>query len=365
METFWVKLAEQYHKYINVVLAYPKIKKIPQNIACAPLQVVEQDFSGKKLGEILAQCRFIRRYKVKAIYFTDKETWHWRYVIYRCFGVRLIIVHDHAPGIRGPIHWPKYWLKKFIHLLPWLAVNGAIGCSYFVYQRLIRVNGVPVGRCYCAPNGLPPTEHLTEPIDIHTLFQIPPEKKILVMAARAHRYKGVQFVLKCLAYLSPSLREKLHFIFIGDGPDLESFIAEAENLGIANFCTFAGRRNDVQSLLEGCYIAIHPSKGEVGYSLSILEYMRAGLPVIVPDNPSVCGATVHEVTGLIYSEGNVQAASEMIKRLIEDKCLRDSLGEQSKILAQHYSLETTHQALLDAFKKIDRKKVLFKSKKIS
>jgi glycosyltransferase involved in cell wall biosynthesis len=365
MESFWVKLADHYHKYINVVLAYPKVKKLPRSIVCAPIQIVEQDFIGKKLKDIILQCRFIQRYKVKAIYFSDQETWHWRYALYRLYGVRLIIIHDHTPGIRTPISWAKYLLKRFIHLLPLLSADGAIGATEFVRKRLIKVNGVPPTRCYTAPNGLPLSEHLTETIDVYKLFQIPPKRKILVMVARAHRYKGIQFVLKCLAYLSPSYREKLHFLFIGDGPDLKIFVENAKNMGIEDHCTFAGRCNNVQSLLGGCYIAIHPSQGEVGYSLSILEYMRAGLPVIVPDNPSVCEATVHEVTGLIYPEGNVQSASEMIKRLIEDECLRNFLGKQAKILVQNYSLETTHQALLDAFKKIDRKKVLCQTKKIS
>ena len=50
MESFWVRLAERYHHYNNVVLAYPIISKLPASIMSAPIIVTELDFSG---------CRFL------------------------------------------------------------------------------------------------------------------------------------------------------------------------------------------------------------------------------------------------------------------------------------------------------------------
>lgn len=354
MESFWARLAEHYQHQYRIVLAYPRINTLPPTIARAPLQPVEQDFSGSSPGWLLAHCRFLRRNRVRILYFSDWATWKWRYALYRLCGVRWIIIHDHTPGLRTPARGFKDAVKRLIHRLPWLTVDGAIGATVFVRQRFIEVNGLPPERCFAAPNGLPPLTPPPVAADLHARFQIPVERKILVMTGRAHRYKGVDFILTCLSRLWGEGRRDLHFLFVGDGPDLACFIALAGQLGIADACTFAGRCDDVPALLESADIAIHPSSGEVGYSLSILEYMRAGLPVVVPDNPSVCGATAHEISGLVYAEGDCQSATAALRRLLDDDALRTRLGEQARIAVQQYRLDATHTALLEAFETILR-----------
>jgi glycosyltransferase involved in cell wall biosynthesis len=356
MEGFWAKLAEHYHRNYTVLLAYPKIKQLPPGIMNAPIRVVEQEFGGKRLGQVLRQCRFLRGHNVKVIYFSDQATMDWRYGFYRLFGVRLVVVHDHTPGLRTMPGKTKGALKRLAHRLPWFSADGAIGATEFVRQRLISINGLPPDRVYAAPNGLPAIVAASAKPDLHRLFQIPVERKIVVMTGRAHRYKGVDFALQCIARLHSVGRSNCHFLFMGDGPDLARFIASARRLGISDRCSFVGRRSDVPQLLQGADIAIHPSHGEVGYSLSILEYMRAGLPAVVPDNPSVCGATEHEVTGLVYPECDVQGASEALMRLLDDPSLCTRLGAQARIAVRHLTLEKTHSALLEAFHRIEQKR---------
>ena len=74
----------------------------------------------------------------------------------------------------------------------------------------------------------------------------------------------------------------------------------------------------MRSLLSSCDIGIQGSKGEVGYSLSILEFMSAGLATLVPDRPSTTLATAHMVTGLVYRPEDVPSAASHIERLIDD-----------------------------------------------
>jgi hypothetical protein len=102
MESFWAKLAEHYSGFNQVILTYPKIERLPEIIHKAPMKCVEFDFSEMSFSRIYEQCRFLRRNRVRAIYFTDKPTFHWLYGIYRFCGVKLIIVHDHTPGLAQP-----------------------------------------------------------------------------------------------------------------------------------------------------------------------------------------------------------------------------------------------------------------------
>ena len=358
MESFWAKLAEHWHDSTRVLLAYPEITRLPSVIARAPLQTIQQDFTKVGCYDILKQCLFIKRHKICAIYFSDRATCSWIYFFYKLFGVKLIVVHEHSPGNRIPVIGLKAFVKQVIHRLPWLSVDGAIGATDYVRQRLIEVNQISTQRCYSAPNGLPPVRFQLKPVDLHKCYDIPVDRKIMIMTGRAHRYKGVQFVLYCMEKLNEIARASLHFIFVGDGPDLNLFISTAQDLGLSGQCSFLGKRDDVAALLDGADFAIHASLGEVGYSLSILEYMRAGLPVIVPDNPSVCGATVHEVTGLVYPENDQQSASSMIEQLLFDDLLRQKMGAAAQLAAQHFTLEATHDALIKAMKSIDKRGVL-------
>lgn len=361
MESFWVALALNYHKSNHIILAYPKITHIPATISKAPLLPVEQDFGGIGLGEVVRQCRFICRHTIRTIYFSDRTTWSWRYLFYRLCGVRLIITHDHTPGLRTVPRGLKAWLKTLINRLPLLNVDGAIGATEFVRKRLVDVARVPAQKCFAAPNGLPKTSGKVVSADLHSNFNIPANRKIMIMTGRANRYKGVIFILNAMANLEAETRSNLHFLFVGDGPDLELFKQRADELGISEQCSFLGRRNNIVALIQGADFAIHASQGEVGYSLSILEYMQAGLAVIVPDNPSVCGATEDQITGLVYREHDLDDATKAIRKLLHDDHFRQKLGKQAKISIQYFTLAQTHRALIDAFETIDRKMVLVQS----
>ena len=358
MESFWDRLAKHYHNSVKVMLAYPKITVLPAALKNAPMKLVEFDLTEQSCQQILTQCNFLVQHRVRAIYFSDRPAWHWSYVFYRLAGVKLIITHDHTPGNRPDARGSKAFLKRIINRLPWITVDGAIGASDFVQQRLIKVNCVPEHKCFSVPNSLPPVDPPVKFVDLHKNFNIPKERKIVIMTGRAHRYKGVEFALQCIKMYCAAGKNNLHFLFLGGGPDLERFRRKAGELGCKDHCTFPGQCEDIQSLLEGADIAIHPSLGEVGYSLSILEYMYAGLPLVVPDNPSVCGATEDNVTGIIYPQGDVEGATEALYQLVEDDELRQVLGVGAKASADKYSLENTHQDLLQAFSEIDKHGVL-------
>ena len=174
------------------------------------------------------------------------------------------------------------------------------------------------------------------------------------MTRRANQYKGIGFILDCIANLIKSGKTpELHFLFLGDGPDLEHFREQAKALNIADHVSLPGRVNNVAQILPACTFAVHPSKGEVGYSLSILEYMRAGLPVIVPDNPSVCGATINQKTGVIYMEGSEPSCCNAILNLSNNDQLRIEIGSIARARQKSlFSLDNCHKLLTSFFKTV-------------
>lgn len=345
MESFWVEIAKNNSNKFNVILAYPSITKIPEAIKAQDFMIRLFDFNRKGLQGLWDRLRFISDYNIGVIYFTDKPVFSLYYFLYRLVGVKKIIIHDHSPGLRDSPQGVKRIVKCIRARLPWFNADVVIGATDFVMTRNINVGCVPRRKCYSAPNGIPdkrkPTEFGSNAIK---RFNIDPRKKIVVTVARANFYKGGDFALHVIRELiyNKSLKD-VHYLYVGDGPDLDDLIEMSLRLGLNDYTTFAGRQNDITDILSQCYIAMHPSKGEVGYSLSIVEYMQAGLPVVVPNNPSVCGATIDNVTGLIYKEGDVSDACNKIFMLLNNKGKRERMSHQAiKIAKEKYSIEECH-----------------------
>ena len=133
----------------------------------------------------------------------------------------------------------------------------------------------------------------------------------------------------------------VHFVFCGDGPDLESFRSLAAESGIAERCHFLGRRDDVREIVCASDVAFHPSRGEA-LSLATLEFMCAGLPVVLPDRPSVCGVVRDGVDGVLYPAEDLAAAVEALRPLLVEPDRRLRLGSAAReTVLSGYLLEQT------------------------
>ena len=226
MESFWAVIANNFPSY-QCHLAYPSISEIPEAISNAPITTHHLDFRELNSHSFIEQLRFLKQHNIKVIYYSDKPSWALRYWLYRLAGVHSIIVHDHTPGLRSPATGFKKLFKTLIHRVPGLAADGMIATTDFVRQRHIQVNCIPPHKCHVATNGIPELTD-TSVADPYALYDIPASRKILVMTGRANQYKGIGFILDCIATLIKNGNTPdLHFLFLGDGPDLEHFREQA------------------------------------------------------------------------------------------------------------------------------------------
>tara|TARA_R100000365_G_C2727370_1_gene58355 strand:- start:38 stop:646 length:609 start_codon:yes stop_codon:yes gene_type:complete len=152
----------------------------------------------------------------------------------------------------------------------------------------------------------------------------------IVTVSRATYYKGIDFAIDAVYKLvyHEGIRN-FRYILYGDGPDLDAFKKRAEKLGVSEYVYLPGSVNNISECLIKSDIAFHPSKGEA-MSLAILEYMRAYLPVVASDNPSVSSSLVHNDFALLYPEGDVNESVQILKKLILSKELRKRLGRSGR-----------------------------------
>ena len=103
----------------------------------------------------------------------------------------------------------------------------------------------------------------------------------------------------------------------------------ATTLGIGERVRFLGQRMDVDQILAQAQVALLVTNWE-GFPLSILEAMRAGLPVVASSVGGVGESVRDGETGYLVPRGDVGVLRERIGRLLGSAELRTRLGAHAR-----------------------------------
>lgn len=158
----------------------------------------------------------------------------------------------------------------------------------------------------------------------------------VVMVARLTRWKDHPTLLRALAGLG-ELQWELELI--GDGPRRGELDVLATSLGIASRVRFAGFCSDVPIRLAGAQIFVLATKWE-GFPRSILEAMRAGLPVITSEVGGVRESVRDGDTGFVVPSGDVAALRDRLRILLAGPEQRVRMGKAGRSwYEERFSLE--------------------------
>jgi glycosyltransferase involved in cell wall biosynthesis len=188
---------------------------------------------------------------------------------------------------------------------------------------------VSAERVVTVHNGMP---------DIPTALRADPGRAPtrLVMVARFEAQKDHGTLLRALGGL---LAHPWELDLIGDGPLRMEMEALARRLGITGRVRFLGQRTDVDRLLAQSQVSLLVSNWE-GFPLSILEAMRAGLPIVASSVGGVDEAVHDGETGFVVPRGDVETLRDRIERLLVSPALRLNLGAQGRTrYEQYFTLE--------------------------
>jgi glycosyltransferase involved in cell wall biosynthesis len=110
---------------------------------------------------------------------------------------------------------------------------------------------------------------------------------------------------------------------------MEETAALARGLGVDGRVHFLGQRNDVDRRLAAAQISLLVTNWE-GFPLSILEAMRAGLPVVASDVGGVAESVRDGESGFLVPRADVAQLRDRIERLLTDPRLRTRLGASGR-----------------------------------
>lgn len=184
-------------------------------------------------------------------------------------------------------------------------------------------------RLVAIPNAMP---------DVSASLRARPQRSPprVVMVARLSWWKDQKTLLHALAGLA-DLDWDLELV--GDGPLRAELEAIAASLGITARVHFSGYRADVASRLAEAQLFVLATKWE-GFPRSILEAMRAGLPVIASDVGGVRESVRDGETGFLVPGEDVSALCNRLRLLLTSPALRLQMGRAGRALyEERYSIE--------------------------
>ena len=212
--------------------------------------------------------------------------------------------------------------------------------SEAVRQVVLEREQVDVGRVDVIRNGVEPfpvSVSVEEATEIRRELGIEADHLVVGMVANFNRsVKGVSRFLDAVPEIVrevPSAR----FLLLGRGKEEKALREKARALGMEPYVLFAGFKPDIHLYYAIMDVSALTSFSE-GLSITLLESMRCGVPVVatcVGGNPEVVS---DGVTGYLVPPGDVSSFASKTVKLLLDKDLRRRMGEEARRRVERYFL---------------------------
>lgn len=290
-------------------------------------------FSLNGLIKFIAFAWGLKKYKFDIVQTFFQDSTIFGVIAARLAGVRKVVV-----SVRDLLFWKTpliSWVhRKITARADFIIVNSnaikehLTGNYYFNKINVIH-NGIPV------ENAL--TASLESKNSLCSGLGIDPRFPIVTLVANCNRaVKRVDLLVEAAPLVLKG--KKVFFLIVGNGHLLPELQKRASELGIQCWVKFLGSRNDTEKILAGSDLALNTSDSE-GLSNSVLEAMRAGIPVVVSDVAGNRELVESEKTGLFFHPGDPQSLAFQIQTILNDTEFSNRLGCSGKLeFEKNYSL---------------------------
>lgn len=277
-----------------------------------------------------------------------RALWELRQALRR-FRPDIVSTHTSKAGALGRLAGWSLGLPVVYTPHCWSFVDGFPNARLYLWiERLIR----PFGRRIIAVSENERAEGLRRRIadaahlvtvhngmpDVRPEFRAIPARRAprLVMVGRCEAQKDHPTLVRALAGL-----KQLDWTidFVGDGPQRELVERQVEAAGLADRVRFLGYRTDVATVLRDAQIFVLATNWE-SFPRSIIEAMRAGLPVVATNVGGTAESVHHGFTGYLVRRNDAFELAARLRELISDPALRTTLGAAGRRrYEKHFTIE--------------------------
>lgn len=190
----------------------------------------------------------------------------------------------------------------------------------------------------------------------------PDEKLVIAAMSRIDRGKGVDIFANSIQYLTPEEKERVEFWMMGE-PTVKNidengnaeYEEQAEILYSkliklskehSDLFKLIPFQKDYTSYLNGMDVFVLPTHNEM-YSLSVIDAMLMGLPVIGTDAGGTTEQIGNNERGMLVTPGSSQSIAEAIRHLLNNPSEVKIKGENARnwALSQHDFTKTVAEVL--------------------
>jgi glycosyltransferase involved in cell wall biosynthesis len=167
-------------------------------------------------------------------------------------------------------------------------------------------------------------------------LKIPGNRKIIFYSGHMEERKGVRVIVQAAIHLVDDLKiANVHFVICGNkNNEADVYEQLLENREAKDHVTFAGYRADIPELMRGSHIGVIASTGWDSFTMSSIEMMASGLPLIVSDLQGLSETIEHEKNGFLFSPGDYQALANKINFLVSQPELAEKFSCASRLRAE-------------------------------
>jgi glycosyltransferase involved in cell wall biosynthesis len=263
----------------------------------------------------------------------------------------LVAVHSSKAGVLGRLAAKSLGLPVLFTAHGWNFTPGIPRLQAAVYRRIERLTGPLANKIITVSEfdrqlaidaGIASKDRIVVVHngmrDVPTSLRADPARSppALVMVARTSPQKDHPTLLRALG----AMKEHAWSLeLVGDGPLMGEIMSLADSLGISDRVHFLGQRLDVDQILARAQIGVLTTNWE-GFPRSILEMMRAGLPVVATSVSGVGEAVRDGETGYLVPRDDVNVLRDRLERLLKDPTLRSHLGSGGRRRYEdHFTLD--------------------------
>jgi len=327
---------------------FPSVDQMPAAYTEHGIEIEPFDFASATPWQLW---RFVRQRRIGTVYLIDWPTSSLRYAVLRLAGVHRLVEHDHTAGTVERLDPLRRGLRFVANRLRWCSADRVIAVSDYVRDVLHRVHAVPTAKLLTIHNGIT-TDGPEEPaVDLHARYAIPRDRQVVFCASRANRYKGIEVLIDAAATLVRERgRDDLHFLYVGDGPDLERFRARVARQRIDDHFTLPGKVPSITTLLPGVTVSVAPSLVNEGFGMVVIEAMAAGKPVIASRSGGMAELIDEGHDGFYVAPGNADELAGAIDRVTANPETCARVGAQARrSVMQRFTTSQQHARLIAAF----------------
>ncbi len=223
----------------------------------------------------------------------------------------------------GRVFSPKQWVSGWVEDAPYRAkrLRAIIAISDMVKQDMIRRYRIPEERIQVIYNGVdierfhPRNRRFRE--EIRRKHGIGDELVVLFVSNN-FRMKGLAFLIKALAEIKKENSRPLKLLVLGRDRQ-DSYSRLARDRGVFDEVIFAGSTREPEKYYGASDLLVHPTFYDA-CSLTVIEALASGLPVITTDCNGASGLLRHGEEGwIIHDPRDIEELRTAIRYFFEER----------------------------------------------